>query len=229
MTVVPGIELSCSDPKRGRRAHLLGYAYRLPAPSLTAFCSPTLAARDALTRRQVGILAKAGWPVSIEEVEAEAGQGAALYKQHVMAVLLRKGAADALIGSVYRSLFKGGGPCDLEIDYPDVREALDAIHADGGLAVLAHPGQLDSWELLDELAEAGLDGAELYHEDHGLRERELVLAAKARYPWLLLTGGSDFHGAYGSKVAIGDIVAPADSIPILLGSRGAPPRPAQVR
>jgi phosphoribosyl 1,2-cyclic phosphate 1,2-diphosphodiesterase len=203
-----GIEISAYDARRGRKAHLLGYAFAPPAPAIRAFCGPVLASRDAMTREQVRILSSLGYPVSIGEVEEEARGSTALYKQHVMAVLTRKGAADGIEGKSYRALFKDGGPCDKEIDYPDVFAAMEAIHADGGLAVLAHPGQLDSWDLLEELAEAGLDGVELAHADHGEAARSRVLAARARHPRLILTGGSDFHGAYGSAARIGCVLAP---------------------
>jgi len=205
---IPGIEISAYDRKRGRKAHILGYAYDLPANSLEGLCGPTLAARDEMTRRQIGILADAGYPISIREVEDEAGASTALYKQHLMAVLSRKGIADGIDGKEYVNLFKRGGVCSLEIEYPDVFDALKAVHADGGVAVLAHPGQLDSWELLDELADAGLDGVEAFHPDHGLFDRCRVFAAAIDHSRLILTGGSDFHGEYGRIPGLGAVRSP---------------------
>jgi predicted metal-dependent phosphoesterase TrpH len=228
IVAIPGVEISAYDRARGRKAHLLGYSYDLSAPAITTFCEPILAARDELTRRQIDKLRRLGYPVSIGEVEEIAGPSAALYKQHVMELLSRRGSADGIYGATYRSLFKGGGPCDIEIDYPDVFEALEAIHADGGLAVLAHPGQQDSWELLEELAEAGLDGVELEHEDHGSEDHRRVLEAAARHPRLILAGGSDYHGSLGGMSALGEYLAPRASCLAL--SRRAPRRdPANAR
>jgi phosphoribosyl 1,2-cyclic phosphate 1,2-diphosphodiesterase len=212
---VQGVEISARDRRRGRRAHLLGYLFDSAGTAIRDFCAPTLAARDAMTRSQVETLRAAGYPISVEEVEAEAGPSTALYKQHVMATLTRRGAADGIDGRVYRSLFKGGGICDREIEYPDAFTALEAIHADGGLAVLAHPGEFDSWDLLYELASAGLDGVELYHPRHGLADRCRAAAASARFRGLILCGGSDYHGAYGSVSGLGRPGAPAGALAAL--------------
>lgn len=208
VAVVRGIEISAYDFKRGRKAHLLGYDYDPEASHIRAVCDPMLAARDRRTREQVAAMEAAGYPISIAEVEAAAKGAAILYKQHAMAVLVRKGSADALYGTEYRKLFGPGGICAGDIAYVDAFEALRAIRADGGIAVLAHPGQLDSWELLDELLLAGLDGVELYHESHSLADHEKILARVRAWPGLTLTGGSDDHGSFGSINAMGDIRAP---------------------
>ncbi|MGA2545869.1 MAG: PHP domain-containing protein [Rectinemataceae bacterium] len=208
VTLVPGAEISAYDFKRRRKAHLLGYEFASPAVNLKKLCGPILAARDAMTRKQVAIMAAAGYPLSIEEVIEAAGEAEVLYKQHAMSVLVRKGLAESVYGPPYRELFGKGGPCAGEIDYADVFEALRAVHADGGIAVLAHPGQLDSWDLLEELLEAGLDGIEFYHESHSLAEHRKILAVAKTRPGLVLTGGSDDHGDLGSVHKMGDIRAP---------------------
>jgi hypothetical protein len=160
-------------------------------------------------------MAAAGYPISIGEVEAEAKGAAVLYKQHAMSVLVRKGRADSIYGAEYRKLFGAGGTCAGDIRYVDAFDALRAIHEDGAVAVLAHPGQLDSWELLDELLLAGLDGVELYHESHSLADHEKVLARLETRPGMILTGGSDDHGSLGSINAMGDIRAPFGALEAL--------------
>jgi phosphoribosyl 1,2-cyclic phosphate 1,2-diphosphodiesterase len=213
VVAIPGIEVSAADRASGKKVHVLGYRYRLPAKSLSALCGRTLADRDALTRRQIGRLSDAGYPVSVGEVEAVACGSPVLYKQHVMAVLVARGAADGIQGMTYARLFKNGGICAGEIDYPDAFDALRAIREDGGLAVLAHPGQLDSWHLVDRLVDEGLGGVELNHRDHRDGDRARVREIAARYPWLVLTGGSDFHGAFGrADDSIGSVLAPDDAL-----------------
>jgi len=120
----------------------------------------------------------------------------------------RKGYTDGIYGPLYRQLFKGGGIADREIEYVDVFDALRAIKTDGGRAVLAHPGQLDSYELAVELIAEGLDGVELYHESHSISDHTRIFELARRYPHLLLTGGSDDHGLFGSLHLIGEIRAP---------------------
>jgi phosphoribosyl 1,2-cyclic phosphate 1,2-diphosphodiesterase len=225
VAVIPGVEVSAYDYARKRKAHLLGYRYSTPAASIEKLCGPISTARDELTRRQIATLAASGFPISVEDAIAAAGGTSGgdprLYKQHVMAALTAKGAADGVRGKVYRELFGPGGLCHEEIAYADAFEALRAIHEDGGIAVLAHPGQFDSWELLEELLEAGLDGIELYHETHSLVDHRKVLGAARSRPGILLTGGSDDHGSFGSTNPMGDIRAPFGSFEALAQAQEA--------
>lgn len=217
VAVIPGVEISAFDFERGRKIHLLGYRYSSPAREIERLCAPVRAARHATTVEQISLLADAGYPVDEEGVrrialgrmsEAErALWPGVLYKQHVMALLIERGLTTEINGELYRKLFKGGGIAAREIEYIDVFAALAAIKADGGRAVLAHPGQQDSFDLVEALVAAGLDGIELYHEDHTPEHHRRILEL-ARDHRLILTGGSDEHGALGSIHAIGDIRAP---------------------
>ena len=67
---------------------------------------------------------------------------------------------------LYKSLFKGEGVAAGDIEYIDAFDAVQAIMADGGIAVVAHPGQLNSYDLIPELVEIGLNGIERNHLDH---------------------------------------------------------------
>jgi predicted metal-dependent phosphoesterase TrpH len=73
-------------------------------------------------------------------------------------------------------------------------EAIGAIRAAGGLPVLAHfaeaPSRLD---LLQELAEAGLAGLEVYYRSFDVATVAAVSEVATRLG-LLPTGGSDYHG-----------------------------------
>jgi fructose-1,6-bisphosphatase/inositol monophosphatase family enzyme/predicted metal-dependent phosphoesterase TrpH len=210
LRVIPGVELSAFDFRRRKKAHLLGYGYRSGAPAINALCAPLLKARHENSLRQVDLLAASGFDVTREEAQAVAGDGRVIYKQHIMTVLVNKGVTDAVYSTLYRALFGHGGLCEGDIAYLDVFEALEAVLADGGVAVLAHPGQLDSWPLVEELVARGLGGIEYYHESHDAADYRLADALAKKYPRLVLTGGSDFHGAFGAgRHGIGDFRAPA--------------------
>ena len=83
-------------------------------------------------------------------------------------------------------------------------EAVARIREAGGIASLAHPVRVngDVPTLLPELCEAGLNAIEAYHSDHSAEDVELYLELAARYG-LLVTGGSDFHGAVKPGVRLG--------------------------
>lgn len=103
--------------------------------------------------------------------------------------------ADTIFGEVYYKVFKNGGPCAFDLEYPDPVECVKAICADGGTAVLAHPGQQDNFRLLPKLVEAGLKGIEYSHPSHNEVLRKRTMQAAEEFG-LFMTGGSDYHGVY---------------------------------
>jgi predicted metal-dependent phosphoesterase TrpH len=81
---------------------------------------------------------------------------------------------------------------------PTVAQAVEVIHAAGGVAVWAHP----FWDLddvaetlasLEAFAGEGLDGVECFYPTH-TAEQARVLHGAARERGLLATGSADFHG-----------------------------------
>jgi predicted metal-dependent phosphoesterase TrpH len=95
------------------------------------------------------------------------------------------------------------------------REAIEAIRASGGLAVLAHsPGVVDDDSRLGPLCAWGLAGLEVHyfggHRAGDFFPPSLIpaMAAVAERHGLLATGGSDYHGdlmSYAEKQAEMDV------------------------
>ena len=83
-------------------------------------------------------------------------------------------------------------------------EGVRHIRDAGGFASLAHPIRVagDVSKMMPELCAAGLNAIEAYHSDHGPGETEIYLGLAKRYG-LLVTGGSDFHGAMKPEVSLG--------------------------
>jgi myo-inositol-1(or 4)-monophosphatase len=90
---------------------------------------------------------------------------------------------------------------------PDALEAVRAIINDGGIAVLAHPALLDSWDAVSMLVHAGLRGIELYHPDHTPADEVRVRRLASEHD-LIMTGGSNDRGLNDGNPAMGDICAP---------------------
>lgn len=192
---IEGIEISAYDFKRNRKVHILGYAVQDPT-YIEKICAPLLERRTANTLKQVKKIQSAGYEIDTEEVVKKAQNSTAIYKQHVMDVLIDNGYETEIYGPLYYELFKNNGIAEMDIEYMDVFKAIDAVKSGGGLAVVAHPGQLDSYEVIEELISFGLDGVEKYHPDHNLKDQRKVQLLLDRYQ-LKCFGGSDFHGAYG--------------------------------
>jgi predicted metal-dependent phosphoesterase TrpH len=81
---------------------------------------------------------------------------------------------------------------------PTIPEAIDCIHAAGGVAVWAHP----FWDvedadevvaLLRRFRGWGLDGVEAFYVTHSAEQTRVVFE-EAGALGMLTTGSSDFHG-----------------------------------
>ena len=205
---VTGVEMSAYDYKEDRKVHILGYAYT-KTKYIEQIGPETLKKRTGTCLKQIGILNELGYHVPTEEVKKLAGK--CIYKQHILDSLVRTGQSETLFGDIYQNVFKNGGPCDFDIRYPDAEDCVRAIKADGGFAVLAHPGQMGNYGAIHRLAEAGLDGIECNHPSHSASDRKRV-EEFAKSESLFLTGGSDFHGRYERiRSSLGQYPAPESS------------------
>lgn len=188
-----GIEISAFDKGLGKKVHVLGYQYAT-THSLEALCTLVRIRRHNNCLKQIGILKTLGYAIEIEDVMPYAPSGI-LYKQHIMAWLFQTGQTDGIFGDVYTNIFKNGGPCEFDIAYVSAHDAVKAIVADGGVAVLAHGGQQENFALIPELVDCGLKGLELYHPSHS-EEHRGILRQYAKEFDLFLSGGTDYHGTF---------------------------------
>lgn len=202
--IVPGIEISAFDYKRNRRMHILGFFVGPGHQALEKFCAPLTEQRHDASCQAVKRIVEAGYDITWEQVEKYAEGGTGVYKQHIMHALMDRGYCDGIYCSLYKKLFSRGngnekGIAYIEIEYADALAAIRAVRSAGGIAVLAHPGQLGNFEAVPELAASGLQGIEVFHPSHHKDDVLQSLAFASRYR-LAVTGGSDFHGFYGETV-----------------------------
>ena len=90
----------------------------------------------------------------------------------------------------------------------NVKKLIEAIHNAGGVAVLAHPACYWAFslnKLVKDLVKIGLDGIEVYYPYPRFRgvikfhSSKMVRKIAKKYPQLIKTGGTDFHGKYFFK------------------------------
>ena len=215
ITVIPGIEISAYDFSRKRKVHILGYAFDKEATQIKKLCNPLLSRRHENSLWQIHQLQKNQFDIEFLEVAKKAMMSGVIYKQHIMDALVDEAFNTHYYKQLYKQLFKGDGICSRDIEYVDAISAVRAIKADNGYAVLAHPGQLDSYDLIPELVKNGLDGIERNHIAHTAEDRERVAQYANEYS-LFQTGGSDFHGRYGSQVEVGEQLSPTQHFELVL-------------
>jgi predicted metal-dependent phosphoesterase TrpH len=88
-----------------------------------------------------------------------------------------------------------GAPGYVRRERPTVAQAIEVIHAAGGVAVWAHPywDMPEPLETLREFAGLGIDGVEAFYPTY-TAEQTVTLYNAARELGLLTTGSTDFHG-----------------------------------
>ncbi len=113
-------------------------------------------------------------------------------------------------------------PCELG-SFLNVAAVCGAIHRAGGVAILAHIGNsmreqsvAAMLDMLSEMVEAGIDGAECFYPSHG-RELTDALIDFCQINGLLITGGSDHHGEFAKEVR--GITYSMEAFPIVLKNR----------
>lgn len=96
------------------------------------------------------------------------------------------------------------------------REAVEAIHQAGGLAVLAHPGQTihENVSILNDMVHLGLDGIECYSSYHSDIQNAFYVGYAAKRH-LMITCGSDFHGKTKPKIKLGQTNSPLSAEDVL--------------
>ncbi len=198
---VPGIELSTSF--QDLEIHLLGY---FPKDSLSVLPEKLDAfqlRRRGRIREMIARLKEAGIDWDVEEV-FNGISSPSPGRPHVARALVELGVVSN-VSNAFRKYLRKGKPGWVRSTYPSTLEMIQAIHADGGLAVLAHPGLGIPNEVLIDLASQGLDGVEVYHSSHkpSLIKKYQYLASQLN---LIVTGGSDCHGHISGGPRLGKAV-----------------------
>jgi 3',5'-nucleoside bisphosphate phosphatase len=209
--VVPGVELSTVYEHEG--VHILCYFLALDDPGLTAELRRLREDRFTRGERMVGKLQELGYPISFERVR-EIAHGGNIVRPHVAQALVEAGVVPMVKDAFSDELIGSKGRAYVEKHALHPLDAMRLIHGAGGVCVLAHPG---TWRetspvparLIDELAEAGLDGIEASHPEH-TPEVEAKYVAQAGELGLIWTGASDCHGARYDPVRLGMRTTPVE-------------------
>ncbi len=205
LRLIPGIELSAMWRKRFE-LHLLGYFFDPADVRLVGFLRERREARRTRLTAMLNRLRAMGIVVAADDVLARAQDGN-VGRPHLARVLVQRGFVGSIDEAFERYLGEGK---PAYVPRPDVTiaDAIQVIHNAGGLASLAHPGLHNHDDALPDLVASGLDAIEVYHvtHTHGRVTHYRRLAER----WgILVTGGSDFHGAVGGDYG------PAPGMPCL--------------
>jgi len=193
---IAGVEISAQFV--GGMMHIVGLGIDPASRPLAAVMRKLILSRRQRNPKMFAKLRQLGVEVTPAEVRAAAGASRIVGRLHMAKVLCRKGYAKN-IGDAFRRYIGYGAPAFVDKERLTPTQAIEAIHAAGGLAILAHPPHLCCAstarleQVVRELAAAGLDGLEVYHSDHTAAQTRYHLKLVRRMK-LLVSGGSDYHG-----------------------------------
>lgn len=228
LTFVPGVEVSAAF--KGGTMHILGLCLDVASAALEELGRALREAREQRNPKMIKKLQKQGVAIDLDEVIAEAraedlpADQRVVGRAHMAAVMVRNGSVRSIREAFQKYLSPG---CAAYVDKERLKpaEVIDAIHAAGGQAILAHPVQLRCQNhaqyerIIRNLHHHGLDGIEAYHSDHFDRETRYFLDLAKRLG-LAVTGGSDFHGAIKPTVTLGHPRVPVQFLHELLARAG---------
>ena len=209
---VPGVEISAEYPAPGT-LHILGHFVDGESAGMRKMSEILLAGRNARNPKIIARLNELGCRVTMAMVEEIArqrvkeGRPVVIGRPHIAEALVRAGCV-ASIKQAFDVYLDTTGAAYFPKERLTPRQAIACIHEAGGLATVAHPVQLRCANpahlatMINHLAEAGMDGIEVWHCDHDEKASGLLLELAQRYH-LLPTGGSDFHGSPKPDVILG--------------------------
>lgn len=200
--LIPAIEFSVES---ATETHIIGLLINPDSQDLQNAIQRSQKQRIERSLGTARKLTALGMPVSFEEVAAIAG-GDVIGRAHFAKVLVQKG----YVGSVKEAFDRylaSGKPAYVGGHVLTDREAIEIIHKAGGVSVLCHPHLIKLsddalFTYMKTLKGYGLDAVEGYYTEF-TPEMETTFRAFAQTLGLLLSGGSDFHGANKPTIAIG--------------------------
>ena len=202
LSYLSGWEVSAYE---GRvKVHVLGYGCKMGAAYET-FVKERAEASFLRAKDSVEKFQKIGVPVTLDEVLAErSSPDLPVHTMHIARAANRY--LGIFQGEVYERYLAPGKPANSNIGRPSPYQAIDCIHAAGGIAVIAHPGRItldfdERERLLISLFKHGADGIESTYPTHTEKDVAYFRALAQKYA-ILETGGSDTHYEDGVR-AIG--------------------------
>lgn len=197
MRFIPGVEFSCRTEKKN--CHILGYGFAPDSEEIRAMVRKVSEMRRAKLELRISYLMNdRGIDLTKEEIADLRGRKSA-GKPHLAKLIIKRGLAPDIATAIREYL----DPCPRAVIRIAADEAIAAILAAGGIPVWAHPlgGETDRRltetefdDQLDLLRSFGIRGLECHYSRYTAENTAFLLGRAERFG-LLVSGGSDYHGA----------------------------------
>lgn len=196
--VLRGTEITADDSNVS--VHMLAYQYDPADSNIVALFERTRQARLKRAKVMVAAIAQ-DYPITWDDVmrQVKEGEKTTVGRPHIADALVAAGIYSNR-SQAFAGLCSSRSPYYLPTPSPTTHEVVAAVRAAGGVSVIAHAGDkkrnrtLLSDRQIEMLIDEGLNGLEVWHRDNSEEQRERLLRI-AQQHHLLVTGGSDWHGA----------------------------------
>ncbi len=200
-----GAELSVEPGEGYHQFHLLGLGFDIANAPLQDLLREIREILDDRNRRMYAKLAEIGMPVDEADVRRHV-DGVVVKKPHFAHALKDRGWV-ANYQEAFDRVLGDGCPADIPHRHVKPEDAVERIHAAGGIAVLAHPF---SWtkdpqalrQGLVRLKDIGVDGIEAHYQAYSAEQRRFLLSLAHELDFLV-TAGSDYHGDNKPDIQLG--------------------------
>lgn len=204
LELISGTELSLTNKYGGM--HLVVLWLRPGAGPLQDRLNALQSGRTGRNHAIVAELTRLGMPVTIEEVEIEAGDGS-VGRPHIASVMVQKGYVPD-IKSAFDLWLANDKPAYARRPLLTPEEGIGLAVESGAVPILSHPHTLninrahEMASVLDELKGYGLVGLESIYPSYRQHERDGYTILARRFG-LIPSGGSDYHGTYKQGLDLG--------------------------
>lgn len=202
ITIINGVEISCDW--EGREIHVLGLAIALDSPPLLALLAKQQQRRRSRMQEIDRKLQALGTPGLWDYLESL--PCLAYTRSHAADFLVERGLSKTR-AKAFKTYLGKRGRIYAAPDWCSLVEAVEAIQAAQGVAIIAHPGRyplskrkLES--LVDSFQSAGGDGLEISYANIDPHDSRYLFSLAATRN-LYCSAGSDFHDAAASWTDLG--------------------------
>jgi 3',5'-nucleoside bisphosphate phosphatase len=213
--VIAGVELSTLDADLD--THIIGLFVDHRNPELVQLTERAAFERRERLVRIRKMLKDLGLDLTAEDVASDM-EGGTVGRVHVAEALVKHGMTGSISEAFIRYLGRNR-PAYVAKWSPVPEECCRVIHEAGGVAVLAHPGDVVDEQKIGRMVEAGCRAIEAYYPTYskGLTETYVKVAQKLGVG---VSGGSDCHGSRKGRVFIGSISLPMEHVDDLEKRKG---------
>lgn len=203
LEVVPATELSCYY--QNVEIHVLGLFVDYKDADFQAKLEELEQERMQRNLDMIALFQRDNISITLEELQA-GNPKSVITRAHFARVLVEKGYCKDKNAAFDRYVGVG---CPYYLPKPQITPelSLPLITKAGGIPILAHPmlyklGYRQIEELIQYLIPLGLKGIEAYHSSNNISQSDKLRSLALKYH-LVVSGGSDFHGANKPDIELG--------------------------